>query len=186
MKKKIVLLIILLILAGAAWYIFSVISGTKELDEPSPLDTVLPPSHEVDDALDTMDEETKAQFEKKVEEMKDKVMVAADEMPQTPSIVAQGEFQRRAHRVEGRALLIEHGGKKTLRFENFKTINGPNLHIYLSSSLGISDAIDLGEIRGTKGNINYPVDGAIDTDKYNKVLVWCEPFRVLFSYTELK
>ena len=92
----------------------------------------------------------------------------------------------RAHEVAGKALLISSGGGKILRFEDFETVNGPNLHIYLSTDLGDDDYIDLGEIRATKGNVNYEIDPAIDIQKYNKVLVWCVPFRVLFSYAELK
>ena len=67
----------------------------------------------------------------------------------------------------------------------YETINGPNLHIYLSADLEANDYIDLGKIKATKGNVNYMVDHSIDTEKYNKVLVWCVPFQVLFSYAEL-
>ena len=46
--------------------------------------------------------------------------------------------------------------------------------------------IDLGIIKATKGNVNYEIPQDIDTTKYNKVLVWCKPFKVLFSYAELR
>ena len=75
--------------------------------------------------------------------------------------------------------------KRILRFEDFETINGPELHIYLSSELGDERFIDLGKIKATKGNVNYDIPAGIDTSKYNKVLVWCKPFSVLFSYAEL-
>jgi hypothetical protein len=73
-----------------------------------------------------------------------------------------------------------------LRFENFETINGPKLHIYLASDLSADDYIDLGEIKATKGNVNYEIPDGTDLEKYNKVLVWCRPFKVLFSYSELE
>ena len=85
----------------------------------------------------------------------------------------------------GKALLISADAKKVLRFEDFETINGPNLHIYLSTELGNGDFIDLGEIKGTKGSFNYNLDSSIDTEKYNKVLVWCVPFGVLFSFADI-
>lgn len=100
-------------------------------------------------------------------------------------VIAEATFQPSAHEVEGKAILIEMGDKKVLRFEDFKTINGPNLHVYLSSSLDETDYVDLGEIKGTVGNINYDIDPRIDTDRYNKVLIWCVPFKLLFSYAEL-
>ena len=64
-------------------------------------------------------------------------------------------------------------------------MNGPDLHIYLSADLDAKDYVDLGAIKATKGNVNYDVPAATDTEKYRYVLVWCEPFRVLFGYAEL-
>ena len=52
--------------------------------------------------------------------------------------------------------------------------------------MGDDDFIDLGKIKATKGNVNYDIPEGVDTDKYNKVLVWCVPFGVIFSYSELK
>jgi len=99
---------------------------------------------------------------------------------------AMGDFKASAHEVEGKALLIQTNEKTILRFEDFETINGPKLHIYLSSDLGDEDFIDLGEIKATKGNVNYEIPSDVDVKKYNKVLVWCVPFSVLFSYAELQ
>jgi hypothetical protein len=102
------------------------------------------------------------------------------------SILAKGDFLPRAHEVKGSALLIQKDGEKILRFEDFETVNGPNLHIYLASNLEVKDYIDLGAIKATKGSVNYLLPIGTDTSKYNKVVVWCVPFKVLFSYAELK
>ncbi|MEK6842591.1 MAG: DM13 domain-containing protein [Nanoarchaeota archaeon] len=48
------------------------------------------------------------------------------------------------------------------------------------------DYIDLGELKATKGNINYEIPEDIDFEKYDKVLIWCVPFKVLFGYAKLK
>mgnify|MGYP001607241189 CR=1 FL=1 len=101
------------------------------------------------------------------------------------SPISQGSFQPKAHDVQGKALLIEQDGKKIIRFEDFETINGPDLRIYLATDLDAKDFVDLGEIKATKGNVNYEIDSAIDTTKYNKVLVWCRAFGVLFSFVVL-
>ena len=66
-----------------------------------------------------MDEETLMEFQKQVEEMGDKVMQMDEEMPKEIFLVAEGEFMPRAHEVAGEALLIEDGGNKKLRFEDF-------------------------------------------------------------------
>jgi hypothetical protein len=176
MKKLWVILIVgALIALPVAWYLISPLWRVVEVDEASPL---------IKDAMDSMDAATKAEFEAAVKEMSKEIMVMDDELP-SPAVAAQGEFKPRAHDVMGRALLIDDAGKKILRFEDFDTVNGPDLHIYLSSELGDEDFIDLGKIKATKGNVNYELPDGIDTKKYNKVLVWCKPFGVLFSYSVL-
>ncbi|MBI1813024.1 DM13 domain-containing protein [Candidatus Peregrinibacteria bacterium] len=125
-----------------------------------------------------------------------RVSVANDASPVTPldgqssvpvhvRIIAQAAFVPRAHDVQGNALLIEKNGKKILRFENFSTVNGPDLHIYLATGLGGKPYVDLGPIRATRGNVNYELDDSIDLATYRTVLVWCKPFGVLFGSASL-
>ncbi len=102
------------------------------------------------------------------------------------TVLSEANFQPKDHEVSGKALIIETNNQRILRFEDFETINGPDLHIYLSSDLEAKDYVDLGEIKATKGNVNYEVPNNVDLEKYNKVLVWGQPFRVLFSYAELE
>ena len=101
-------------------------------------------------------------------------------------IILEGNFKPGNHDVAGKALIIDTRREKVLRFEDFKTINGPDLFIYLSLDLTNDDFVDLGRIKATKGNINYNLPENIDLTKYNKVLIWCRAFRVLFSYAELE
>ncbi|GEM_PF-971789 len=142
----------------------------------------------VKDALETMDAPTKAKMNAQIEVMKEKPILKEMQTPTAliAKVIAQGQLVARAHEVKGKVLLIEDQEKQILRFEDFETINGPDLRIYLSSTLGIEDSIDLGAIQGTKGNVNYSLPGTIDISKYRYVLVWCRAFRVLFSYTELR
>ena len=191
-RKKVTLGVIAIVIVAVAYYLLSPIWRVKQADEPSPLAgqpptlNLEPPTSEVKDALTTMDAETKAEFMKQMEMMKDVVMEKMEAMPaSSPRLLAQGVFHPRAHEVAGRALLIEADGKKTVRFEDFETINGPDLRIYLSADLSNDDFIDLGPIRATKGNVNYELLAGVDTAKYNNVLIWCRAFRVLFSYAEL-
>jgi len=167
--------IVLLAIAG---YVYLTATNTIELQEASPL--------QINDNMDTMSAAEKEQFEQEVEEAKEKVMAMDDKLDEAATLLAQGEFKPRAHEVMGRALLIQTEDFKVLRFEDFETINGPDLHIWLASSLGDEDYVDLGPIKATRGNVNYDVPEGTDTDKYNKILVWCVPFKVLFSYAELK
>ena len=177
-KALVITVIIILVIIVAAWYLISPAFQTIEADDTSPL--------VIRDAMVNMDDATRAEFDAAVEEASQNVMEMSDSMPSEAQLLAEGEFKPRAHEVEGKALLIQDGNNKILRFEDFETLNGPNLHIYLSSELGDSDFIDLGKIKATSGNVNYEIPDGIDTDKYDKVLVWCVPFRVLFSYAELQ
>ena len=109
-----------------------------------------------------------------------------ESLPEISKSMLKGNLIPSAHEVSGKALIIDTPEGKFLRFENFETINGPDLFIYLSTDLSSNDYINLGEIKATKGNVNYLLPDDIDLKKYNKVLVWCRAFRVLFSYAELK
>ncbi len=174
MKIRTILIIIVIVVG---WYLISPAFNDIEADDTSPLEFN-------QDALDHMDSEEKEEFMQEMQKMKDTEIIASESMPPS-SLLATGMLQAKAHDVEGDVLLIEADGKKILRFEDFETINGPNLHIYLATDTSSDDFIDLGKIKATKGNVNYELDQDIDTDKYNHVLVWCVPFKVLFSYAEL-
>ena len=160
-------IIIVLLVLGIGSYVYFTANNNVVLEEDSPLVN----SNEFDAAM---------------EDMKDKVVEMDENINNKANLIAEGDFKEKAHHVEGKALLIENEGKKIVRFEDFDTINGPALYIYLSSDLGDGDFVDLGPIKATKGNINYEIPEGVDTEKYNKVLIWCRPFSVLFSYAELK
>jgi len=119
-----------------------------------------------------MDANTKADFEKQTLEMKDKIMSKSDAMPagQT-TIIGRADMIARAHDVEGAALFVKSGNEAFLRFENLKTINGPDLRIYLSSALNADDIVDLGPIRATEGNVNYPIPAGTDLGKYKNAMI---------------
>lgn len=102
------------------------------------------------------------------------------------AVLAMGDFNPHDHDVEGSAAVIERDGRRILRFQDFETINGPNLHIWLSKDTSGDEYIDLGPIKATTGNANYDIPEGVNLDEYNHVLVWCVPFRVLFSYAKLQ
>lgn len=179
--KKTALGLAAVAILGGAWYLASPLWRVKVKDDPSPLKT----APVINDRLEQMAPAERQEMRRAVETFPEPIVVTNQPMPPTPKLLAKAPFVARAHEVEGKALLIESGGKKTLRFEDFKTVNGPDLRIYLSSNLGVGDALDLGPILATKGNVNYELPDDLDAQKYTKVLVWCRAFSVLFSYAEL-
>ena len=90
------------------------------------------------------------------------------------------------HNANGDAYAIPlEDGSTILRLENFAATNGPDLHIYLATDKRATDYIDLGELKANRGNQNYGIPEGTDLETYNNVLIWCEPFRVLFGSAEL-
>jgi hypothetical protein len=92
----------------------------------------------------------------------------------------------RAHVVTGTAMVLEMDGELILRLEDFRTDDGPGLYVYLSADLDANDFVDLGQLKGLEGNMNYDVPSGTDIGTYNNVLIWCEPFGVLFGHTVLQ
>lgn len=110
------------------------------------------------------------------------------------SEIAEGAFIGRSHPGEGRAVVLTDGSQERfLRFEDFRTDNGPDLNVYLSTGPadGASgslddDFIDLGDLRGNVGPQNYAIPEEVDLNRYDTVVVWCVRFGVAFTAADLE
>ena len=109
--------------------------------------------------------------------------------------IESGIFYGVAHPTAGTATIYRMGdGALMLRFTNFKTSNGPNVHVYLVAADEPKDAetvlrsafIDLGPIKGNIGDQNYTLGPDVDLSKYRSVSIWCQRFRVNFGAASLK
>src|SRR5437899_6836541 len=90
------------------------------------------------------------------------------------------------HNAEGNARVVSlTDGSKILRLENFKSTNGPNVHVYLSTDKRATDFVDLGKLKANNGNQNYNIPVGTDITKHNIVLIWCKDFSVLFGSAAL-
>ena len=86
------------------------------------------------------------------------------------------------HNAQGNIKVVSlPDGGKILRLENFKSTNGPNVHVYLSSDKRATDYVDLGKLKANNGNQNYNISAGTDITKHNIVLIWCKDFSVLFG-----
>ena len=75
----------------------------------------------------------------------------------------------------------------------FKTSDGPDVKVWLSvnpasKAEGARDAkyVDLGDLKGTVGNQNYPVPAAAADQTWGSVVIWCDRFSVPFGAADLK
>ena len=121
----------------------------------------------------------------------------AETVPATtqPQIIveAAGSFIDRSHPTEGSAQVLGDGsGQRFLRFEDFRTDNGPDLNVYLSTAPPDApagdfddDFVDLGDLKGNVGAQNYEIPAGLDLDHYSTVAIWCVRFGVVFGTAEL-
>lgn len=105
-----------------------------------------------------------------------------------------GTFYGILHPTEGNATIYRMGdGTRVLRFTNFKTSNGPDVHVYMVAAEDAKDSasvlragfIDLGTIKGNMGDQNYMLGPDVDLSKYRAVSVWCKRFSVNFGTAPL-
>ncbi|HEU5461133.1 MAG TPA: DM13 domain-containing protein [Nitrososphaeraceae archaeon] len=90
------------------------------------------------------------------------------------------------HNAEGKAKILRlSDGSQILRLEVFRSTNGPDVHLYLAIDTLASDFIDLGRLKANIGNQNYQIPVDTDFNKYKYVLIWCQPFSVLFGSAQL-
>jgi hypothetical protein len=111
-----------------------------------------------------------------------------------PMSLAQGNFKSLAHETKGMATLYKLAdGKQTLRLTEFETSNGPDVHVYLtaaevekgSDAIKAAGFIDLGSMKGNKGDQNYDIPADVDLSKYKSVTIWCARFGVNFGLAPL-
>jgi len=111
-----------------------------------------------------------------------------------PMAVTQGNFKGLAHETKGLASIYQlAGGKRTLRLTDFETSNGPDVHIYLTAAeiekgndaIKQAGFIDLGSMKGNRGDQNYDIPADVDLNKYKNVTIWCARFGVNFATAPL-
>ena len=116
------------------------------------------------------------------------------QVPSGPVALAKGNFKSLAHETKGLATIYKLADdKQTLRLTEFETSNGPDVHVYLtaaevekgSDAIKTAGFIDLGSMKGNKGDQNYDIPAEVDLSKYKIVTIWCARFGVNFGIAPL-
>ena len=108
----------------------------------------------------------------------------------------RGEFRDADafHKGSGTATVYRlPDGAQVLRFEDFNVTNGPDLRVLLSAhpdpetSAQVKDGgyVELAKLKGNVGNQNYELPEGVDAAAYQSVVIYCRPFKVLFSVAPL-
>jgi electron transfer DM13 len=111
----------------------------------------------------------------------------------TTTAVASGGFRSLEHRTTGSAHVLRlANGLHVLRIEDLDTSNGPDLRVYLSelpSNLGWHDYgekyVELGKLKGNRGDQNYRIPAGTDISRYKSLVIWCVRFKVGFGVAPL-
>ncbi len=106
--------------------------------------------------------------------------------PAKATLLKQGTFSGGGgHVANGTVKLYDDAGKKYLYFENFSVTNGPDLKVYIATNLAASQFLSLGNLQNISGNQAYLISAPPDFIQYNKILIWCQQFTVLFGSATL-
>ena len=118
-----------------------------------------------------------------------------DQVDQEYEVLAEGDLQRLdgSHWGEGPVQLIEYSnGTHALYFDGVEINDGPDLYVYLSKKstfTGPQDSpgeyVNLGPLPYLKGTFEVKIEDSVQVENFNSVLIWCDPFSVVFSYATL-
>ncbi len=108
-----------------------------------------------------------------------------------------GTFHGKVHQTSGRATIYqETNGKRVLRLTNFKTSNGPDVHVILVAAKDADDdanflksntpRVELGALKGNEGDQNYAIPEGTDLSKFQTVSIYCERFDANFGAAPLE
>jgi hypothetical protein len=107
-------------------------------------------------------------------------------------LVRTGRFQSVRHSAAGRAMEIAlAGGGRVLTLTGFEVDNGPDLRVYLvagpaRSEAEVDDFVDLGALKGNKGDQQYSLPARARATRYDTAVIWCRAFSVLFARAPLR
>jgi Electron transfer DM13 len=107
-------------------------------------------------------------------------------------LLATAGFESGEHESHGtaRTIRLAQGGR-VLTLTDFSTSPGPDLRVYLvagpaADESQVDDYVDLGGLKGNKGDQQYTVPAEVDLRKYETVVIWCRAFSVLFARAPLE
>jgi Electron transfer DM13 len=114
-----------------------------------------------------------------------------------PQPLYTGRLEGKAHQTSGRATIYKTpDGKQYLRLTDFSTSNGPDVHVLLAQSgdqslnqeivKGQLDSVELGPLKGNRGDQNYDLPASVDLQKYNAAVIYCERFHAVFGVARLE
>ena len=180
-----------------AWWLGSPLFSSTEVNEEFPFATraVVPANMTMADAEARMKEAASADSEVE-ESMAQMTGRSADQNAVQAELTGEFRDADSFHKGSGTATIFEivATGERVLRFEDFRVTNGPDLRVLLAnaanpeshSDLDESGYVELSELKGNVGPQNYVIPSDFDLSNTQSVVIYCNPFRVVFSVATLE
>ena len=120
---------------------------------------------------------------------------ATEPAPAGPVRVSGGEFHAVVHPGTGDAVVYrQDDGSYVLRLENLDIFNGPDLYVYAVAANDANDSdtvlnsgfLNLGPLKGNRGNQTYELPADFDPEKHRSISVWCQRFSVNFATAPMR
>ena len=184
-------------IAWLAWWLLSPLWMDTEVSEEFPLAAraVIPENMTMGEVEEVMAAAAQIERTPVAESMPE--MAAATAGRDEPQSRLTGQFQDADafHKGSGSATVYDvGGGQLVLRLDEFRVTNGPDLRVLLAdapnpeghSDLADAGYVELGKLKGNVGSQNYEIPDDFDLAKAQSVVIYCNPFRVVFSVASLE
>jgi hypothetical protein len=114
-----------------------------------------------------------------------------------PQPLYTGRLEGATHQTSGRATIYgTPDARQYLRLTDFSTSDGPDVHVLLARSDDVNltqdivkgqlDSVELGSLKGNRGDQNYDLPATVDLQKYNAAVIYCERFHAVFGVARLE
>ncbi len=121
-------------------------------------------------------------------------VIAQTAIAQQTAFATSGDFIKKSKKLKGSWSVVERDGATYIVFSvDFRAAKGPDLKIFLSpksvadatGKTAVDGALNIGELKQTKGTQEYLVPAGVDLSQYGSVLVHCEAYSVLWGGGDL-
>ena len=181
--------------AWLVWWLLSPLFSTTEVyeDFPNAARATIPEGMTIEEVEVAMG--VAAATDKPVDDaMPSALMESAT--PMQDLVKAAGNFRDADsfHKGSGNAIIYQlSSGERILRLDEFRVTNGPDLRVLLvntpnpESHGDLADAgyHELAKLKGNVGAQNYEIPDVVALSDVESVVIYCKPFRVVFSVATL-
>ena len=104
----------------------------------------------------------------------------------------RGKVRPQSHSASGTAAVVSTGEGRVLTLRKFRLDPGPRVQVWLVPRRAKGDdqlpkdRVNLGTLKGSRGNQQYKIPGSVDLRRYTSVVFWCVPFTSSLARADLR